>query len=104
MIGLDFIIFGKFKQDIIYYLLPKKQDDCLLINTPVVILEPFLNWINDKSKINAHFLFGASHKYTYIGSYVHKHKIYTNRYNVESRELLIKFGIIVRGHVTSISK
>ena len=101
MIGLDFIVFSKYKQDIIYYLLPKKQNDYLLINMPVLILEPVSKWIDSKMKMDLNCLFGTS-KYSFVDAHVDDHKIYTNRYNIESREILVKFKLMMRGYSKSI--
>jgi hypothetical protein len=95
---MDFIVINENKQKINYYLLPKKLSSDLLINMPVIVLEPIANWINGKSKLNVYLLLGAS-KYTLRNAYVNEHKIYINRYNCESREIMVKFDFIINKYV-----
>lgn len=94
---MNYLIISGLKQNVNYYLLPKKQNDRLLINTPLIIYEPVSEWINNKTKLNVHFLFGSS-RFTFMGAYVNERRIFKNRYDIESRDLTIKFDMMLYGH------
>jgi hypothetical protein len=100
---MDFLVINEHKQKINYYLLPKKSNDDLLINIPLIILEPIADWINKKFKSDVYLLLGIS-KYTLKDAYVNEHKIFINRYSLESREIKVKFNIMISGYIKSISK
>ena len=95
---MNYLIFNEFKQSINFYLLPKNPNDRFLVDMPVIIFEPIYNWINDKNKLKI-FLLSGSSRFTFTGSYVSEHKIHFNRYNIESRELIIKFDMMARGFI-----
>ncbi|MCK9281690.1 MAG: hypothetical protein M0P71_13775 [Melioribacteraceae bacterium] len=100
---MNYLIINNYKQIIYFYLLPKGQNDHLFINIPLIILEPISKWIEEKSIKNIYLSIGTS-KYTFIESFADKHIIKINRYNLESRDIFIKFKMMSRGVINSISK
>jgi hypothetical protein len=87
------LIINDFEQDICFYLLPKQQSDYLFLEIPSVVIESVSDWILNKSLLTVYLIIGYS-KYTFTGAFVDKCKIYKNRYNIEVRELFIRYNMM----------
>jgi len=95
MISGGFLFVKDIKQPILYFILPKSNNDILNINLPEIILEKINDWINNSACDI--YIDGINRKYTFIDAKVDRQIIQKNRYGIPSRDLYISYKSMING-------
>lgn len=95
MISGGFLFVEDTKQPILYFILPKSNNDILNINLPEIVLERINDWII--KEVSDIFIDGINKKYTFIDAKVNRQVIQNNRYGMPSRDLYISYKSMIYG-------
>lgn len=85
------VIIDDIHQELLYYLLPKSNNDMLHINMPLYINAVTHSWIVNKSTLDIYLKSSSNRKYVFKGATVEQYISCVNRYGVNSRDVLVSF-------------